>query len=226
MCNRLNQHLTHLERREVLKTGVLPEWAVRFNVGFTTQTLMLRRDGPDRMIAGMARWGLVPSWSRGAGDPRCRDLFHARAETLHEKPSFREAFAARRCVVPVAGFYETESIGRGERQNWYVRAANQQEFFLAGLYEIWSGGEEPLVSLAVVTTAPNLALSQIHDRMPVVLDDDAAVRWLDRPDPALLSSCPEGRLVMSPVSNYVSRRGSEGPQCIEPARSQKFLFGS
>ena len=224
MCNRLNQHLTHLQRREVLRTGVLPEWASRFNVGFSTRALMLRRDGPHRLVSEAARWGLVPNWSKGPDDPRCKDLWHARAESLHEKPSFREALASRRCVIPAAGFYEAEDIGRGERQNWYIRPADDGLLLIAGLYDVWSHGSETLVSLAVVTSAPNETVARIHDRMPVVLDEPAALSWLDHGGQQILRPCPADLLTIYPVSHYVAKRGSEGPQCIEPIRPQKFLF--
>ena len=225
MCIRLNQHLTRLERREFQRTGVIPDWWVgQFNVGFTAPTLMMVRDGGRQLVSEVARWGLVPSWSTGPEDPRCRDNFHARGETLHQKPSFREALLARRCVIPVAGFFVLEDIGRGERQTWYVKHAEGELLLLAGLYELWTRGDETVRSVAVVTSPPTELVARVHDRMAVVLDEPGACQWLDQGGQAMLCPCPENWLTMYPVSDYATRPQSDGPRCIEPVNPQKFLF--
>lgn len=151
---------------------------------------------PERWL-GLARWGLVPHWAKelSVGDK----LFNARAETLAQKPAFRDAFARRRCIVPVTAFYEWRKQGK-RSERFVVRAESGAVLSLAGLWEIWrSPSGEKVGSYTVITVAPNRLIAAIHDRMPAVLDSEAVERWLS-PDShadqlaALLAPCAEGVL--------------------------------
>ncbi len=173
------------------------------------------------------RWGLVPAWSRDDRSP----LINARAETLTAKPSFRDAFQHRRCLVPASGFIEWETIGRA-KQPWLFHLPDDAPFCFAGIWETWrepDGGERH--TCALVTTTPNALLARIHDRMPVVLADaDSWRAWLApciqptttsaQPGPspaALLAPIPADRLRATALSTYINNPRHDGPACLAPA---------
>jgi putative SOS response-associated peptidase YedK len=133
------------------------------------------REGGNRLVA--LRWGLIPAWAK---DPAIgRRLFNARAETLAQKPSFRDAFRRRRCLIPADGFYEwTGEPGHKRPVRFHLRSG--EPFAFAGLYETWQPpAGEPLRTCTIVTTTPNALVAPIHDRMPVILAPEAEALWLD-----------------------------------------------
>ncbi|HRS87993.1 MAG TPA: SOS response-associated peptidase [Syntrophales bacterium] len=134
------------------------------------------REGVNRLVA--LHWGLVPSWAK---DPAVgRRMFNARAETIAEKPSFREAFRRRRCLIPADGYYEWQKTPGRRKQPWLIRLRSRAPFAFAGIHEIWKGADgEVLRSCAIVTTTPNDLLAPIHDRMPVIVRREDEERWLD-----------------------------------------------
>lgn len=142
-------------------------------------------------LATLARWGLIPSWSKD--EMIARHTFNARAETVPEKPSFRSAFKRHRCIVPAAAFYEWRAIpGQTKKQRLRFEAADGQPLGFAGLRERWKrpGTEEIVESFTIITTAANNFISQVHDRMPALLSDADMDIWLDPEEnnPLMLSS--------------------------------------
>jgi putative SOS response-associated peptidase YedK len=125
------------------------------------------------------RWGLVPRW---ADDRRiAAKLINARSETLTEKPAFREAFAKRRCILPMSLFFEFDETSR-----YRISRKDGQAMAVAGLWEArkWEG--EPLVTCTLITTTPNELIARVHDRMPVILHEEDYEAWLD---PSLSDVC-------------------------------------
>lgn len=122
-------------------------------------------------------WGLVPSWAK---DPSIgRRMFNARSETLADKPSFRNAFRRRRCLIVADGFYEWQKLERGKKP-FYFSLKSGEPFALAGLYESWrSPDQQDLQTCTIVTTEANELVRPIHDRMPVILTADRAAAWID-----------------------------------------------
>ena len=164
------------------------------------------------------RWGLVPSWAK---DPSIGNrTFNARAETVAEKPSFRAAFRRRRCLVAADGFYEWTPKNRDHRPFHFTPTRTALLGF-AGLYESWSGeGGEVIESATVITTDANADLTDVHHRMPVVLDPSDYARWIDPASEkdallALLRPSVPGTLDRRPVSRYVNDPRHEGPRCLE-----------
>lgn len=206
----------------------------RYNVAPTQEVYAVARRGSTTRL-GSLRWGLVPSW---ADDPRIGPrLINARAESVAERPAFRQAFARRRCLVPADGFYEWQvAAGTATRQPWYIRYRDGRPLAFAGLWESWhhhpggagNGGEvasERIVSVAIVTTTANDALADLHDRMPVVLAPSSWETWLDpaNDDVAglrrLLAPAPPElfeRVALRPLVNKVA---NEGPELLVPAEA-------
>jgi putative SOS response-associated peptidase YedK len=174
------------------------------------------------------RWGFIPPADRAL--PRQRLLTNARFETLARLPAFRAAAAARRCLVPVNGFYEYKDLG-SRKQPYVFMRPDEEPFVLAGLWEPPLGDLPP--SFCVVTTAPNAALAGIHDRMPLVLTGPAMGLWLgDRPLEAaalrqLMQPLPADLVVARPVNAYANNSRHEGPQCLAPPDTEppEFDFG-
>ena len=127
------------------------------------------------------RWGLVPSWARK--NAAARPIINARAETLSEKPSFREAFRRRRCLIVADGFYEWEKSPKKSIPHFF-RLASGAPFGLAGLYDESPGRDgRPVRAGVVITTAPNELIRPIHERMPAIVSGEDAAAWLE-PSPA------------------------------------------
>lgn len=166
------------------------------------------------------RWGLIPSW---ANDPAVGfRMINARSETAAEKPSFRSAFRRRRCIIPADGFYEWQKSSTGSKQPYLISCRDEPIMAFAGLWESWDdpGGDE-LNSTTILTTAANALMSEVHDRMPVILADRAAeARWLDPDsDPRslddLLVPFSAGRMQMHPVSTDVNSARNNHPALLE-----------
>lgn len=137
-----------------------------------------RADGAREGV--MLRWGLIPSW---ADSPAVGGRhFNARSETVAAKPTFREAFIRRRCLVPVSGFYEWRTQGVG-KQPYYITRADGELFVLAGLWARWDGGDGggirgSVETFTILTTTPNALMRPLHDRMPVILGRDDYAAWV------------------------------------------------
>jgi putative SOS response-associated peptidase YedK len=201
----------------------------RYNIAPTQDVVTIRLDPTTgRRQAGMLRWGLVPSWSKtlASGAP----MINARSETLATKPAFRSAFRSRRCLIPADGFYEWQqsaSGAKGKKQPFYIHRTDGQPFAFAGLWEKWRdpASELSIESCTIVTTTANQALSELHDRMPVIVAPGDYAQWLNPAavDPAelqnLLSPCGDDELVAKPVSTHVNRVANDDPGCIEAERT-------
>ena len=132
-------------------------------------------DGGNRLVG--LQWGLVPAWAR---DPSIgKRLFNARAETVAEKPSFRNAFRKGRCLIVADGFYEWRKEGKAKRP-FYFHLKSGKPFGFAGLYERWvSPDHQPVLTCTIITTEPNAMVEPIHDRMPVIMPKEREGFWLD-----------------------------------------------
>ncbi len=198
-----------------------------YNVAPTSNVLIvIERD--DRRVLDTARWGLVPFWAK---DPRIgARMINARAETIGEKPAFKRAFARKRCILPVDGFYEWKVVpGQKRKQPVYIHRVDGDRFAFAGLWELWRDPNDPdaapLVSCTIITGPANERIAPVHDRMPVILPPEAWDRWLDPTfhDMAVLSElfvpAPASLVdlhAVSPAVNNVRNRTSE---LIEPVQS-------
>jgi putative SOS response-associated peptidase YedK len=165
----------------------------------------------------LLHWGLIPSWAEDATIGN--RMINARAETVASKPAFRQAFQRRRCLVLADGFFEWQKRDGG-KQPHHIRLKEGRPFGLAGLWERWERGDQPIESCAIITTGPNAVMQPIHDRMPVILAPDAYDLWLgatpaDRQQlEALLRPYPAEQMEAYPVSTAVNNPRRDAAECL------------
>ena len=194
-----------------------PEIPPRYNAAPRQLLPIVRRGrtgGPGRE-ALLARWGFAPD--PVAVGPGRTALINARAETAAEKPTFRDAFRARRCVVPADGFYEWERTAGGPQPWLFEPAAGRSLLLLAGLWTV-EGAE---CAFVVLTTPPNALVAPLHHRMPALLPAPAVDSWLDPATPAerlaaLLAPWPATLMRARPVHPRLNKVACDEPGCLEP----------
>ena len=204
---------------ELLGSEDAPEMAARYNVAPTQSApvVVAGEDGSRRVVS--MRWGLVPYWARDS-DFGNRTI-NARAETVAEKPAFRDSFKRRRCLVAADGFFEWQKVPGG-KQPYLIRLDGGEPIAFAGLWDRWHGPlGRVLETFTVLTTTPNGLVSPIHDRMPVILPAQARDRWLDREADlaglgALLVSYPEEAMEAVAVSDFVNKPANDSLECLQP----------
>ena len=209
-----------------------PRWniAPTDEVAAVVERASKNSDETRRKLVGL-RWGLVPSWSKDAsGGAR---MINARLETVAEKPSFRKAFRARRCLIPADGYYEwyasPNAPAKARKQPFFIHPVEGDLLVMAGIYEFWRDAtrdpDDPLAwvsSCSIITTQATDDLGRIHDRMPVQVPRTNWDAWLDptltNPDEALaLTHTPApGEMTAHAVSRLVSTVGNDGPELVAP----------
>ena len=221
MCGRFTQQRPASELAEIFAAEPLAdELGPRYNVAPTDEAFVVVQREERRAITAY-RWGLIPHWADSA--KIASRTFNARAETIAAAPAFRESLRRKRCLVPVDSFYEWRRDGSA-RQPFAIARFDRRPLVLAGL---WSGWRDPSTdtvrrTFTIVTTTPNETMASIHDRMPVVLDDEAWDVWLDpaSADPgelmALLEPREGPRLELRAVSQLVNNVRNDGPELIAP----------
>ena len=195
----------------------------RYNIAPTQNVIAITHDGESN-TAQFMRWGLVPSWAKDVSIGN--RMINARSETLTERPSFRSAFRRRRCLVIADSFYEWKRNGR-KRTPMRISLSLQSGklFGFAALWETWNSPDgNKVLSCAIITANANEFMSPIHDRMPVILSQDAEPMWLDanvRDTDTLsnlLTPYPSQLMSAYEFSSFVNSATNEGPQCAAPAR--------
>lgn len=147
----------------------------RYNIAPSQQVLAIIHDGKKNR-AGYLKWGLVPPW---ASDPAIgHKLINARGETVAEKPSFKQAFKKRRCLILANGFYEWKRDGK-IKIPMYISLKDNRLFAFAGLWETYKTEGNPLHTCTIITTSPNELVRDVHDRMPVIIPREKEQTWLD-----------------------------------------------
>ena len=227
MCGRYSLFTPREELEERFDATFETPPEPRYNCAPGQRLPVVTNDDPDAFRS--LEWGLVPPWAddRKVGS----NLINARAETVREKPSFREAFERRRCLVPADGFYEWVQT-EGGKQPYRVAFEDDRPFAMAGLWERWTpsttqtglsdfggdgaddDGDATVETFTVVTTEANEFQSQYHHRMPVVLAPDEERKWLGDPSPALLDPY-DGDMRAYPVSTTVNSPANDSPAVVE-----------
>lgn len=191
-----------------------------FNVCPTTNVhVVTSREGTRQL--GAMRWGFIPSWYKKPNDGPL--LINARSETIADKPAFREACRARRCVMIATGFYEWTKDADGTRYPWYISRTDGAPLMFAAIWQDWDKDGERLRTCACVTTGANTGMSAIHHRMPVILEPDQIALWLGEKGKGaarLMTPSAEDTLHWHRVPRAVNSNRAAGPDLIEPLVGQ------
>lgn len=165
----------------------------------------------------LMHWGLIPHWTK---EPESKyKMINAKAETLSQRPAYRDAYKHRRCLIPASGFYEWETTAQG-KQPYYIHCKDDGLLAFAGLWEYWEG-EHIINSCTIITTDANLLLQTIHKRMPVILTERDHAIWLDPQNTntdrlaPLVRPCETELLEMYRVSTAVNNPTHDGPALTE-----------
>jgi len=227
MCGRFTLTIDPEALQEAFPWAVIPnDWSPRYNIAPSQPVAVIPNSGDNTLT--LYKWGLIPSWSK---DPSIGDrMINARSESLAEKPSFRNAFRRRRCLILADGFYEwKQNPGMKSKQPMYIRLKDNRPFAFAGLWELWSAPDGSEVrSCTIITTQPNALLEPIHNRMPVILAPEGYQLWLSPEDkqPAqlngLLVPYPADEMIAYPVSKMVNRTEYDAPELITPVDQMQF----
>lgn len=233
MCGRFALVTAPEDLRQMVDFSNRINFPARYNIA-PTQPVSIIRAVPGREMA-LVQWGLVAPWLKPEQvmDKSARPQINARSETITEKPSFKNAYRRRRCLIPTDGIYEWDrSIG----QPYRIYRSDGQPFFMAGIWEIWTGADgSEIESCAIITTAANDRLSAIHHRMPAVIAPERAEPWLTTPETEaekllpLLGPAAEDDFTATPISKRVNKVSEDDAELWEaheivPPAKQMDLF--
>jgi len=223
VCGRFTQNNEEDEfegRFDYSNPGGIP-FKKRFNIA-PTQNVPVVVVEEDNRILKLMRWGLVPFWAK---EPSIGyKMINAKAETITEKPSFKNLLKKKRCLVLASGFYEwIKTEKKNKKTPLYFRLKSKEPFAFAGLWDEWKQPDrDKLLSFTIITTGANELMRPIHDRMPVILHQKGENLWLDpelmdfeRLTP-LLKPYPANLMEAFEVSTIVSSTKNDVPECIKP----------
>ena len=220
MCGRFT--LTRRDGRELaaelgVSDDVFSDYRPRYNIAPMQRHFIVTTEFENRKVVP-ARWGLVNRWAKD--NSRASQCINAKAETVEVRPSFRDAFKKRRCVVPADGFYEWTGPKSARRPMWIHRADGKLILF-AGLYEDWFPEKDLLeTTFTIITCEPNAVTRPIHNRMPVILEERAADDWMNpgEADPLslkrLLIPAADDVLLAQPASPLANSVRNDGPELL------------
>ena len=225
-----------------LSTPIKP----RFNIAPSQKLLVIRlQSETHEHTSSLVRWGLIPSWAKDQSiGTRGTRLTNARSETALTKPSFRDSFRRRRCLIPATGFYEWTTSGK-RKQPYYVRLTTNEPFGIGGLWDVWEQNGDRIETCTILTCEANKTMQHFHPRMPVVIQPERYDAWLSSATELTdlsqdLLPFPEETTAISPVSDYVNDVRHDDVGCQQefpdsnqstaihnaqlPVASQKLLF--
>lgn len=222
MCGRQTQLYSWEELHRLLALTSKPQTLCkRYNLAPGQSSSVIVCDPQGGRELHQFRWGLIPAWAKDIKIGY--KLINARAETINQKPSFRNAFKARRCLIPVSGFYEWQTFSSSkQKQAYYIHSKESPILMFAGIWEAWLSLEgQSIKSYSIITTHCNETLRPLHERMPVVLNPSELQAWLDpqtREQDLLLMLKPARAELLRyyAVSSIVNSAKNDIPECITP----------
>ena len=224
MCGRFAQSIP-LGKLTVIDiyNEIYGEYSENYNVA-PAQNVSVVQSIDDKRILRPMKWGLIPSWTKP--EKKGNGLINARFDTITEKPSFRNSYKLRRCIIPVTGFFEWKKDGKVKTPFFISRGKDNDGDFnpmlLCGLYDTWiSHDGDPVDTFTIITTGASDGMKEIHDRMPLILDKENIQLWLDRnfsheKHKGIIESFNTESLHIYRVSDFVNLYANNSPQCIEP----------
>jgi len=220
MCGRFTQRYTWTEVHTFLSVFGTPlNLRPRYNIAPTTPVDVVRLDAEGRRELVSMRWGLVPYfWKRTLKEVPA--TFNARAETVADKPMFRDAFKRRRCIIPASGFYEWTGGKNDKAPHLFSAADGSPILAFAGLWERWKSPEgEEVLSCTIIVSGASAWMAPYHDRMPVLLREANFARWLSgEAGPEVLQPAAESALREWTVDRRLNKtgEGDDDPTIVEP----------
>jgi putative SOS response-associated peptidase YedK len=175
MCGRFTMFAEEKEIEERFQLKLDVPLTKSYNIAPSQQVLAIT-EGEDGRQANFFRWGLIPFWSKDHSIGN--KLINARAETVDEKPSFKQSFKRKRCLIVTNGFYEWK-LEAGKKQPYFIQMKSEKPFVFAGLWDTWLNEDNRINTCTILTTTPNDVMKQLHHRMPVILDEEQEKIWLD-----------------------------------------------
>jgi putative SOS response-associated peptidase YedK len=239
VCGRFTLYLSHLDELRIeldVDELLIADWKPRYNIAPTQDAPVLRLNTAGGRQADLLRWGLLPRWAKdpGAG----ARAINARVESVADKPTFRDAFRRRRCLVPASGFYEWQPLpGQRKKQPMLIYPRDESLVTFAGIWDEWTSSlGEVIESFSIVTTEAAGELRAVHDRMPLMLRGAHRERWLERAPlsqaelSSIVTACADtSALATHAVGTQVNTATYDAPDCIEPStpddERQLDLFG-
>ena len=221
MCGRFTLQTPEAQIRKVFHLQDTEPLSLnpRYNIA-PSQNIPIIRDTEAGHELVMAKWGLVPHWSK---EPKNKySTINARIETVAEKPTYRTPFIRQRCLIPADGFYEWKLLN-GHKIPHYIRMYKGGVFAFAGLWDRWEGEDNTLVSCSIIVMPANEVMKPIHERMPAIIAPAHYDLWLDQrineKDETMgyLNSAPSGSLKLYPISPRVNSPEHDDERCIQPA---------
>ena len=221
MCGRFTLHTPESRIREAFHLEQTAPLGLRsrYNIAPSQQVPIIRDADTSREMV-MAKWGLVPHWSKEA--KTMYSTINARIESVAEKPAYRTPFKHRRCLIPADGFYEWKVVD-GRKAPHHIRMRDGDVFALAGLWDRWEDDGESLESCSILVMPANDVMKSLHERMPVIIAPAHHDLWLDPrvTDKAeimgYLNSAPSTSLVTYPVSTWVNSPKHDDDRCLRPS---------
>ena len=215
MCGRTSLFLPQPEIERRFGAEFVEAWEPRYNIAPRQEVPTIRSRTSSRI--DQFEWGFRPHWVDDPAD--WPHPINARAETVAEKPAFRDAFRSNRCLVLADGFYEWQSTRDGT-QPYRIELADRAPFAFAGLWAEWEGNGTTHHSITIITTDSNAVVDPIHDRMPVMLQREEEATWLSAEEHGslqeLLDPFPSDRLRAYPISTRVNTPSNDSPDIIDP----------
>jgi len=219
MCGRYTLTASPEAIQQAFDLTSVPPLTARYNIAPTQPVPIITSEQRDTLT--IVQWGLIPSWSKDRSI--ASNLINARAETIDEKASFKNAFKRRRCLIPADGFYEWKSGGKGEKKKpQFLTVGDRDLFAFAGLWETWNSPDgDQVYTCTIITAEPNDLVKTFHHRMAVILDKDQYDDWLSADTPApvlkeLMRPYPSDRMSVYEVSTLVNNATIDSPEMLEP----------
>lgn len=217
MCGRFFIDLSPSDILERFNIPGQESFFQNYNITPSQQIAAIRAGDSGRELVNL-KWGLLPSWSKT--DKSQYSMINARAETVHSKPAYRNAFRQRRCLIPASGFYEWQKTASG-KQPWAIGMKDDAPFAMAGIWEHWQQGEQVIESCSIIVTESNDCIRPIHDRMPCIIAPSEYDQWLDKGNTKnddllpLLRSYPSEEMKAWPVSTRVNSPANNSPENVQ-----------
>ena len=224
MCGRFCQIFSEMKFPFLYNNFAKIQSSDNYNItpGHLVPVLLLSRKSQE-IECHKLQWGLVPHWA--SDESIALQLMNARSETIDKKPSFKEAFIKRRCLIPITGFYEWDTK---TKQPYYITSTYTPPVFLAGIWDRWKSPDNRIIlSFTIITKAALNNIEHIHHRMPVVISHKHVKKWLSSSTPVhelkeLFTDEHNPNLTPKAISQYVNDPQNNDKQCLEDKKEEAF----